>query len=90
MGTLFSIVVQVIIFYIQAIFQHLHTGYKGWEQPALREVIVRYHQHPAALLWPAARGVTLPLLPRGFNYSDKWLSEPVFSVSLLSMLATPI
>lgn len=41
MGTLFSIVVQVFIFYVQAIFQHLRTGYKGWEQPALREVIVR-------------------------------------------------
>lgn len=34
----------------------------------LGEVTVWYHQHPAALLWPAARGVTLPLLPRGFNY----------------------
>ena len=51
--------------------------------------MVRYHQHPAALLWPAARRVTLPLLPRGFNYPCKWLSEPVSSVSLLSMLATP-
>lgn len=55
----------------------------------LREVMVRYHQHPSALLWPAARGVTLPLLPRDFNYPAKWLSEPVSSVSLLSMLAIP-
>lgn len=88
-GTLFSIVLLVIIFYVQAIFQHLRTGYKGWEQPAFREVIARYHLHPAALLWPTARGVILPLLPRGFNYPGKWLSEPVSSVSLLSVLATP-
>lgn len=88
MGTLFSIVVQVIIFYVQAIFQRLRTGYKAWEQPLLREVTVQHHQHPAALLWPATRGVTLPLLPRGFNYLGKWLSEPVSSVSLLSILAT--
>lgn len=88
-GTLFSVVLQVIIFYVQAIVQHSRTGYKGWEQPALREVIVQYHQHPSALLWPAARGVILPLLPRGFNYPGKWLSEPISSVSLLSVLATP-
>lgn len=54
------------------------------------EVMLQHHQHPAALLWHAARGGSLPLLPRGFNYPGKWLSEPVSSVSLLSVLATSI
>ncbi|KAF2978504.1 hypothetical protein EK904_011270, partial [Melospiza melodia maxima] len=59
-----------------AIFQRLHTGYKAWEQPLLREVTVQHHQHPAALLWPAAKGATLPLLPRGFDYLEDCHMKP--------------